>query len=600
MLKPKKMMRAAIVGSKEHLEETIEALHKLSAIHINDFTEERAEFKIGHPLEKASSASEKLLKIRSISNLLGICDVGISEKFESKRLFERMDMELDELEKRINTILEKKGQIEKKLENIKQILEQIQPLMNEVGEEYKEYDMRKLAPLLVSDELEEKIEEIMDFDEFSGDMIKSTTFIKILLTIKKKLEGENEKEEKKLKDIKSKYASFMLASEELLSIEVEKAEAPLRFAATDHFFIIDCFVPTKRFDDVKKVLREVHESISVEKLEEDDEKPVILNNPKPVKSFEFLTNLFSTPKYTEVDPTFILSIFFSIFFGFIIGDLGYGILIIILGLYLRKRYIFGIGGRGVGNPLLIGGIFACIFGAVVFSEAFGFHLPHHPMIHKLEIEGVIELLVLSIVAAFVHLGLGFIIGFFNNVRRNLKHAIAKIGWIFVLFAIFLLLMLMAEGTQVGGWVCTNILFSIQKNSMDAAGLRVPIFSLYFLVIGFIMLIVFEGALAAMEILGVVGNMASYMRLAAVGVAKGATALAFNTMFLPMIVGGNIIFIIIGGLMLVMMHALIFLLGTMSAGIQALRLNYVEFFLKFYEGGGTKFKPFGYVRRYTRT
>jgi V/A-type H+-transporting ATPase subunit I len=136
--------------------------------------------------------------------------------------------------------------------------------------------------------------------------------------------------------------------------------------------------------------------------------------------------------------------------------------------------------------------------------------------------------------------------------------------------------------------------------MDSAGLRVPIFSIYFLIIGFIMLSVFEGALAAMEILGVVGNMASYMRLAAVGVAKGATALAFNTMFLPMIVGGNIIFIIIGGLMLVMMHALIFLLGTMSAGIQALRLNYVEFFLKFYEGGGTKFKPFGYVRRYTRT
>ena len=94
MLKPKKMMRAAILGSKEHLETAIEALHKLSAIHINDFTEERAEFKIGHPLKRAASASEKLLKIRSISNLLGICDVGISEKFESKRLFERMDMEL--------------------------------------------------------------------------------------------------------------------------------------------------------------------------------------------------------------------------------------------------------------------------------------------------------------------------------------------------------------------------------------------------------------------------------------------------------------------------------------------------------------------------
>jgi V/A-type H+-transporting ATPase subunit I len=601
MLKPKKMTQAVIVGSKEHLEETIEALHKLNAIHINNFTEERAEFKIGHPLKRAASASEKLLKIRSISNFLGIGDMDISEKFKSEELFERMDTELSELEQRVNNTVEKREQIEKKLENVKKILEQIKPVMEDttLNKIYVKYDVREILSMIVTKEIEEKIVKILQSEDLTTAKIDHSILFSKMREVCEKLEEEKEKEEKELDDIKVKYAPFILASDELLSIEVEKVEAPLRFAVTDHFFVIDCFVLTERIGEVKKRLDKVHESISIERLEGDDEKPVILDNPKPVKPFEFMTNLFSTPKYKEVDPTLILSIFFSIFFGFIIGDLGYGILVIILGLYLRKKYIFGIGGRGVGNPLLIGGIFASIFGALVFSEAFGFCLPHHPMIHKLEIEGVIELFVLSIVAAFLHLGIGFVIGFFNNVRRNKKHAIAKIGWLFTLFAIFLLLMLMAEGTQVGGWVCTNILFSIQKNSIDVGGLLVPVFSLYFLVIGLITLIVFEGVFAVMEILSLVGNTVSYLRLAAVGVAKAATALAFNSMFLPMIVGGNMIYVVIGVLLLVMMHVIVFILGIISAGIQGLRLNYVEFFLKFYEGGGTKFKPFGYRRRYTR-
>jgi V/A-type H+-transporting ATPase subunit I len=498
------------------------------------------------------------------------------------------------------------------LENVKKILEQIKPVMEDttLNKIYVKYDVREILSMIVTKEIEEKIVKILQSEDLTTAKIDHSILFSKMREVCEKLEEEKEKEEKELDDIKVKYAPFILASDELLSIEVEKVEAPLRFAVTDleaplrfavtdHFFVIDCFVLTERIGEVKKRLDKVHESISIERLEGDDEKPVILDNPKPVKPFEFMTNLFSTPKYKEVDPTLILSIFFSIFFGFIIGDLGYGILVIILGLYLRKKYIFGIGGGGVGNPLLIGGIFASIFGAVVFSEAFGFHLPHHPMIHKLEIEGVIELFVLSIVAAFLHLGIGFVIGFFNNVRRNKKHAIAKIGWLFTLFAIFLLLMLMAEGTQVGGWVCTNILFSIQKNSIDVGGLLVPVFSLYFLVIGLITLIVFEGVFAVMEILSLVGNTVSYLRLAAVGVAKAATALAFNSMFLPMIVGGNMIYVVIGVLLLVMMHVIVFILGIISAGIQGLRLNYVEFFLKFYEGGGTKFKPFGYRRRYTR-
>ena len=105
-------------------------------------------------------------------------------------------------------------------------------------------------------------------------------------------------------------------------------------------------------------------------------------------------------------------------------------------------------------------------------------------------------------------------------------------------------------------------------------------------------------MAVMEILGLIGNMISYSRLAAIGVAKGAVAAAFNTMLLPFFTGGNIGMIITGAVLIFMCHMLVILLGAISSGIQAVRLNYVEFFLKFYKGGGVKFKPFGATKKYT--
>ena len=88
------------------------------------------------------------------------------------------------------------------------------------------------------------------------------------------------------------------------------------------------------------------------------------------------------------------------------------------------------------------------------------------------------------------------------------------------------------------------------------------------------------------------NMVSYARLAGVAVAKGATASAFNSMLIPWAASGGIVGLVIGGFFLILSHLVVFVLGAISSGIQAIRLNYVEFFLKFFKGNGIRFKPFG--------
>jgi V/A-type H+-transporting ATPase subunit I len=119
------------------------------------------------------------------------------------------------------------------------------------------------------------------------------------------------------------------------------------------------------------------------------------------------------------------------------------------------------------------------------------------------------------------------------------------------------------------------------------------------------LLVISSPLEVLEIISVLSNMMSYTRLAGVAVAKGAVALAFNTMFLPLIIdetrfhdtgivalNPNVLFIFLGFVLMFLAHAMVLILGAISAGIQSIRLNYVEFFLKFYKGGGTRFSPFG--------
>ncbi|HYS71045.1 MAG TPA: V-type ATPase 116kDa subunit family protein, partial [Thermoplasmata archaeon] len=288
--------------------------------------------------------------------------------------------------------------------------------------------------------------------------------------------------------------------------------------------------------------------------------------------------------------------------------------------------------------ILYGGVFAYIFGMVLYGEIFGipfhaplehptelswsallgYNIPYTPPIQKLEAFGVIDLLLISVVASFIHLSIGYGVGFVNEVHHNKKHAISRIGWLFVLVGLFAFFAVLGRSKDLANPVprVVNILFFdrpplvwIPASGLAVGTMTFPYFAVACIVIGIVILLPTEGGLAPVETISLLANMMSYTRLAGVAVAKGAVALAFNTMLLPLIINeglfettgaiqwnSNIVMIVLGFILLFLAHAMVLILGAISASIQAIRLNYVEFFLKFYKGGGTLFSPFGERKR----
>jgi V/A-type H+-transporting ATPase subunit I len=676
MFKPKRLSKTVIIGSKLHMEKTIELLHGMELAHIIDYVqiESDQELKLGFPAEKASNTNEKLLKLRSSAKMLELeKEPAEHAKMPVGKILQDMDSKLFDLEQKISFITEEKAKIEEDLTRNEEIISQLRPFtdIDIPLENYQGYENLVVFTGHINDceKLEDGLAKITDEYELfnsNDEKILITLFVyktysesvsKILAECgyseikapqgtglpkhlieeceskKLKLLAKIEKFEADLIEIRKKHAEFILASEEYLSIEVQKAEAPVRFATTTHSFVIDCWIPKNEFENVKNILeKETEGSLYIEELEVkfEDEPPVLLDNPKQVKPFEFLLDLYSTPNYREIDPSFILSLIFPLFFGFMIGDLGYGILLIIFGYIFIKKFKGSEGLYNIGFYIIIAGIFASIFGLFLFGDMLGLTfqsplneptlyswsgllgvtIPISSIIHKTETSGVTQLLVLSIIAGYLHLGLGLIFGALNERKHSIKHAISKIGLIFVLTAFVLVIFVMADWT-ISQWLqpLKNSAFSSflwpyvispLKAGIYFSGLLIPYATIVLIIIGLIIIVATIGAFGLIEMLEVASHLMSYTRLAAIGVAKGALAFSFNVIGLGMILSGNVVIGLLGVIALVFLQLLVFALGSLSSGIQALRLHYVEFFMKFYKGGGIKFTPFKYVRKYTTT
>jgi len=663
MLKPEEMTRALVIGSIDSLDATIECLYEQGVLHLIDFTTPDEEFKLGQPLAKASADSQKLLKLRSMMRTLGIDEHRPKDKLMVSAINVRLEQALVTLDLNTTSKTEAKQKIQALIREKEAEIRALDPFKN-FGlaiEDFVDYD--SISSFIgicrhdPSEALAEKIKEIEIFKEVRKADVAVAVFVKndikpeTLRILSEhdfqevklpKLEGDPKKVistnqgqvrdlqadlqriEADIEKIRKQFADFIVSSEEHLSIEVMKEETPLKIATTENSFVIDGWVPKSRFREIQRTLNArcgllvFVEAIAAEK---EDEPPTRLKNSKIVKPFELFINMGSTPKYEEIDPTVMLFITFPLFFGFMIGDLGFGMGLFLVGLVVRLKMKGSPVLKNFGTIVMAGGLIASIFGLFVYAEAFGipFHppplsdeaswesigyIPIHPMIEKMN--DVNELLALSMLAGWVHLTVGLVFGFFNNRPHSLKHAIGKIGWVLMLFGLFEETMVIAgDATFTSKFINSTVFFAFPVDfSMGLAGIQLSIPALVFIVSGVFTLLVTEGAFALTEVTGIFTNLISYARLAAIAVGKGGMALAFNTMLFPMIFNawdsaGAIAISILGAILLVVAQLFfVFFLGALSAGIQAIRLNYVEFFLKFFEGGGTEFSPLSYERKYS--
>jgi len=659
MLRPEEMTRAVVVGSIDSLDSTIESLYELGILHLIDFTEQDEEFKLGQPLGKASGASQSLLKLRSMIRSLNLEEHKPSEKVPVKSIETKLEQALVTLDMNASTKAESRQRIQSLIREKESEIRALEPVSAfdiplELYEGYgsiaalagvcrtdpsgalasrlRDYDLSVRArkadyavALFARAEEASEASRVLTEHGFQETKLPKLTGVPAAIIKRHRaeiadLEKDLERTEKDLETIRHEFADFIIASEEHLSIEVMKAETPLRIATTANSFVIDGWIPTARARDLQAALNTMCCGLAfVETLptERGDDPPVLLKNAKPVKPFEFFIDLVSTPKYDEIDPTIVLFLTFPLFFGFMMGDLGFGLAVASLGAFMRLRLKSYPDLQKLGTIILAGGIMASLFGLFVFAEAFGvpFHppeahpdehswesvayIPIHPLLDKMT--DIKEMLALSLLAGWVHLTLGFVMGFVNQIHHNRKHAFGKVAWLLILLGLFIEIMSIAgHATGTSGFVNDALLAWVPDVGTSIAGINASIPAVALIIVGIIGLSLTEGPMALSEVIGLFTNLVSYTRLAALAVGKGAMALAFNTMLFPLIFESHNIGMIIAGALALFVTQMffVFFLGALSAGIQAIRLNYVEFFLKFFEGGGTEFSPLKYLRKYS--
>jgi len=295
---------------------------------------------------------------------------------------------------------------------------------------------------------------------------------------------------------------------------------------------------------------------------------VKLKNPGPVRPFEFFMDLYTMPTYRELDPTFLVFLTFPLLFGFMLGDFGYGLVTLVLFIALKKKMPKA---KNFFNILIFASI-ATIFFGLLFGEFFGFEeIGHFKLPHIISrSHQVTELLYLAVAVGVIHINIGLIAGFYNELKSH--------GFMAALYA-------------KGGWIVLQIGVALLALSYLKI-IALPIYTgIIFFVLSLLMLLKGEGIRGLIELPGIFSNILSYARLMAIGLSSVKLAEVINESATEMFHGGG--FLILTGILLLLVgHIVNIGLGLLGSFLHSLRLHYVEFFTKFFHGGAKKFKPFG--------
>jgi V/A-type H+-transporting ATPase subunit I len=738
MLRPEKMCRVSVTGSKRAMEQTIEGVHDLDMLHVTEYDGSWDGFEPGNSLDGTNEVSDKLVTVRSLQSILDVSeeDAGPTRVVTD----EAIEEQLDEVRRAVNELDDRRDDVRDDLRAVEDRINTMAPFVT-LGIDLdllRGYDsLSVVVGEGDSDEIESVLEDsdIGTFELFTEDGVVAvfaqaeedalqdalvgatfsrlevpegdgdpTAYLEELEHEKQQLESKLSTVEDELNELRLDHAGFLLAAEEKLAIEAQKGEAPLTFATTENAFIAEGWIPNERYEEFERALSSaVGDAVDIDRIEiaeydsdghaesheeveredgnggepvgssvdapepeserqpqetvadggiitmGDDAPPVIQDNPSGVRPFEDLVEVVNRPKYGEFDPTVAFFLTFPAFFGFMIGDLGYGLLYLALGYGLYSKVDSDVL-KSLGGVGMWAGGFTALFG-VLYGEFFGLHQlgeivwggnpPMHKGLQPHYGDYALAWLTVSLLAGMVHLAAGWIFDFVENLNHGLWDAITESGsWLLMLFGLWAWVFSGANGAAPGFLYGSDGVFAGSPLPFGFQG--VPAFDLFtipglgapfsaWLVLFFagLVLLALADPIEVVEFLNVLVNVLSYTRLAAVLLAKAGMAFVVNLLFFgayshdgefhflighgpewaiseygaeaimfPGLIHSGIAAALVGVLILVIGHLLVLVLGITSAGLQGVRLEYVEFFGKFFEGGGKRYNPFGYERNYT--
>ncbi len=705
MFFPKRMKDLTILVHKDHTEEVVDSLQDEGVVEIDSVDEDEEVDKIvseENIPESVTDFTDYEMKLSSIIDIFerieedGETDIkellNPSEperiervKISREELFDEIDellkdngREIDDLNTELTKVKDKLKELEEKEEALKSIID-IDIELSSLGE--STFSVFRLGKTKKPVELKKALEELEtaffkktgeleeesivltgaylgefkafesalregDFRPFrleglKGDPKEALGSVKDNLT---KLRRKRDSLVDELREYKKKWEKKYLMLKEELNIYREKEEIVQNFGSTDTTNVIKAWAPEDDVKEVKKIVSDSSEGyaeIVDEEPADPDEVPIALENPKPIKPFELLTKMFAPPRYDEVDPTMIVGPAFVLFFGLMLGDLVYGLILAASAVVMIKgpgKLEKGI--KNFGWIMLATGLSTIFFGLLQggymgpgrddyhnLLGRFGIETP--ALLNTLEGDGPLILLVISLVIGLTYINVGLLLQLVQHIKRkDYKRALLENGsWWLLEPSGFILI----SGMMFGWWDFSTTIYYISY-AMAAGGL--------------VLLALRAKGLSFFELTGFLGDFLSFSRILALGLATAGIALTVNVIT-DLIAGADIgmmvvwplvaigvmlgsyghfkkqdkmmagvggVFLILGVMGLIdpsypffVLALLVFFMGHiinlalqgLGSFVHSLRLQYVEFFGYFFEGGGKEFEPFEFKRKHTK-
>lgn len=418
------------------------------------------------------------------------------------------------------------------------------------------------------------------------------TASELIEELRKKADEIKEKLSDILKDSLS-YEKYLLEIKilyDFLGADAEKFTADLEFAKTQSTYVLEGWIPKEKADDIVAEIKSKTDNVVIYLNEPaaDEIPPTLLDNPKLVKPFESITNMYSTPSYREKDPNGVMAIFFFIIFGMMTADAGYGLVLALACTFVVRFTHMERGIKNLAGVFALGGISTVVWG-VLFGSWFGLSIL--PPLWFNPLEEPIMLLAVCLILGVIHLMTGYgYQAYYLIKKKKIFDAVCDVGFLYLLFIGVALLALPLALTSlpavVGDIGLYVLLASLVLIFLTAGRHKKGI-------IGKI-----TGGFGGLYgLVNLFSDVLSYARIFGIALAGGAIASAFNSILQVLAVTpvGIVIAIPLG----IFLHVFNLLISLLGAYVHNARLQFLEFYGKFYTGEGKLFSPMGERTRYIR-